>query len=621
MKNLHRLVFVLTATLMAGAALAQGNERQISGIDISGSWYNAGGNGGDGMPILAEYGGMPLNESARLYALAWSPARMTVRQQQCAAYDPSRQLHGGGNYRFWDERDPVTQRLIAIRIYGQITEAQRTIWMDGRPHPPAYAKHTWLGFSTGRYEGNVLTVYTTHLKRAWLRSNGVPQSDQTTLVEHFVRHGDRITYMTVLTDPVNLTEPYVRSTNQLRSERQPEAWLYACDDGEQDVGRRDDEIPSYLFGQNPYLREYADKNRIPLAASLGGAETMYPEYITKVKTVADAEAMARTRPSTDGPPITSRAVDPEPHDGEIHAWAVQGNVHLLIGAGGNIAVQVGENGALVVDTGTGKLADKVVAAIKKLVGDKPIQYIVNTSFRPEHTGGNATVHEAGSDPSLIGSFFSAGAQSFSDAGVGATIIAHNNVLNRMSAPTGQLAPTPSGGWPSDTFLQGRRRKYYNDEAVEVFWAPNAVTDGDSYVHFRRSDVIVTGDLFTTTQYPVIDIKNGGSVQGLIDALNAILDKTVYKHEEEGGTLIIPGHGRICDEYEVGEYRDMIAIIRDRVQAMINQGATVEQVKGARLTADFDSRYGAVTGPWTTDMFVEAVYTSLKQGRPKAGATK
>src|SRR2546422_44661 len=431
MKNLHQFVFVLTATLMAGAALAQGNERQISGIDISGSWYNAGGNGGDGMPILAEYGGMPLNESARLYALAWSPARMTVRQQQCAAYDPSRQLHGGGNYPFWEERDPV-----------------------------------------------------------------------------------------------NLTEPYVRSTNQLRSERQPEAWLYACDDGEQDLGRRDDEIPSYLFGQNPYLREYADKNRIPLAASLGGAETMYPEYITKVKTVADAEAMARTRPSTDGSPITSRAVDPEPHDGEIHAWAVQGNVHLLMGAGGNIAVQVGENGALVVDTGTGKLADKVVAAIKKLVGDKPIQYIVNTSFRPEHSGGNATVHEAGSDPSLIGSFFSAGAQSFSDAGVGATIIAHNNVLNRMSAPTGQVAPTPSAGWPSDTFLQGRRRKYYNDEAVEIFWAPNAVTDGDTFVHFRKSDVIVTGDLFTTTQYPVFDIKNGGSVQGLIDALNAILDKTV-----------------------------------------------------------------------------------------------
>jgi glyoxylase-like metal-dependent hydrolase (beta-lactamase superfamily II) len=348
---------------------------------------------------------------------------------------------------------------------------------------------------------------------------------------------------------------------------------------------------------------------------------MYPEYRAKLTTATDAEALARTRPAPTGPPTGSRAVDPDPRDGEIHVWPVQGNVYLLIGDGGNIAVQMGENGALVVDTGTGKLANKVVAAIKKLIGDKPIQYVVNTSFRPEHTGGNVTVHEAGSDPSLVGSFFSAGAQSFGDAGVGATIIAHNNVLSRMSAPTGQVAPTPSAGWPSDTFLQGRRRKHYNDEAVEIFWAPNAVSDGDSFVHFRRSDVIVTGDLFTTTQYPFIDIKNGGSVQGLIDALNAILDRTVYKHQEEGGTLIIPGHGRICDEYEVGEYRDMLAILRDRVQAMINQGATSEQVKAARVTADFDARYGAITGPWTTDMFVETVYASLKQGPPRTGASR
>ena len=616
MKYAQRSAVVLTVTLMGAAISGQDAERQNSGIDISGSWYNAGGNGGDGMPILAEYGGLPLNDSGRLYALAWSPARMTVRQQQCAAYDPSRQLHGGGNYRYWEERDPVTQRLIAIHVYGQITEAHRTIWMDGRPHPPAYAKHSWLGFSTGRYEGTALTVHTTHLKRAWLRSNGVPQSDQATLVEHFMRHGDRITYMSVLTDPVFLTEPYVRSTNQFRTVRQPEGWLYACDDGEQVVGRPDDQIPHYPFGQNPYLREYADQHRIPLLASLGGSETMYPGYGTKVAAATDADAMARTRPNPAGKPVVSRAVDPDPRDGEIHVWPVQGNVHLLIGDGGNIAVQVGENGALVVDTGTGKLAGKVVAAIKALAGDRPIQYVVSTSFLPEHTGGNVAVHGAGSDPSLVGSFFSAGAQSFGDAGVGATVIAHNNVLNRMSAPTGQVAPTPSDGWPSDTFLQGRRRKHYNDEAVEIFWAPHAVTDGDSFVHFRRSDVIVTGDLFTTTRYPVIDVKNGGSVHGLIDALNAILDRTVYKHQEEGGTLIVPGHGRICDEYEVGEYRDMIAIVRDRVQAMINQGASVEQVRNARVTADFDSRYGAVTGPWTTDMFVEAVYTSLKQGRPQ-----
>src|SRR5947199_5171737 len=223
--------------------------------------------------------------------------------------------------------------------------------------------------------------------------------------------------MTGLSEGVDMAEGQVRSTKQFRRVRAPEAWLYVCDDGEQDVGRRDDEIPNYLFGQNPYLREYADKNRIPLVASLGGAETMYPEYITKVKTATDAEAMARTRPSSDSPRITSRAVDPEPHDGEIHVAPVQGDIYLLIGAGGNIAMQAGTNGAQAVDTGTGKLASKVVAAIKKLVGDKPIQYIVNTSFRPEHTGGNATIHEAGSDPSLIGSFFSAGAPSFSDSGV------------------------------------------------------------------------------------------------------------------------------------------------------------------------------------------------------------
>ena len=146
--------------------------------------------------------------------------------------------------------------------------------------------------------------------------------------------------------------------------------------------------------------------------------------------------------------------------------------------------------------------------------------------------------------------------------------------------------------------------------MEIFPLPNAVTDGDSIVHFRHSDVIVTGDIFTTTQYPFIDIKNGGSLQGEIKALNFILDKTVYVHDEDGGTMIIPGHGRVTDEWEVTEYRDMLVIIRDRVQALIKQGAGLEQVKAARPTADYDVRFGANTGPWTTDMFVEAVYQSL-----------
>ena len=151
--------------------------------------------------------------------------------------------------------------------------------------------------------------------------------------------------------------------------------------------------------------------------------------------------------------------------------------------------------------------------------------------------------------------------------------------------------------------------------------PNAITDGDSIVHFRRSDVIVTGDILTTTQYPFIDLNNGGSLQGEIAALDNILDRTVYKHLGDDGTLVIPGHGRVCDEYEVAEYRDMLAIIRDRVQALIKQGATVEQVKAARITADYDPRYGANSGPWTTNMFVEAVYNSLKQGPVKTAGQR
>jgi glyoxylase-like metal-dependent hydrolase (beta-lactamase superfamily II) len=194
-------------------------------------------------------------------------------------------------------------------------------------------------------------------------------------------------------------------------------------------------------------------------------------------------------------------------------------------------------------------------------------------------------------------------------------MSHQNVETRMVA-----AKSPSEGWPSDTYLEERRRTFHNGDAIELFFEPNAVTDGDSIVQFRRADVIVVGDIFSTTQYPFIDIKTGGSVQGEIKALNDILNRTVYQHESEGGTMIIPGHGYLCDEHEVVEYRDMVAIVRDRVQAMIKNGATLEQVKAARVTADYDTRYGATSGPWTTDMFVEAVYASLKQP-PKTSAQK
>ena len=253
-----------------------------------------------------------------------------------------------------------------------------------------------------------------------------------------------------------------------------------------------------------------------------------------------------------------------------------------------------------VDPGAGQLSDKVIEAIGK-ISKKPTQFIVNTNYRPEHTAGNEKVSAAGADPSLVGSFFSNG---FPDAGRTATIIAHQNVENH-------LLDRPAAGRPSDTFFVERRRKYHNEEAVEIFPMPSAVTDSDSIVHFRRSDVIVTGDIFDMTRYPMIDLKNGGSLQGEIKALNFILDRTVYIHDEDGGTMIIPGHGRVTDEWEVAEYRDMLVIIRDRVNDMIKKGATLEQVKAAKLTVDYDDRFGATTGPWTNEMFVEAVYSSLK----------
>jgi cyclase len=605
--NPFKCSFLLLGALAWGQGLDfSGHTNQPAGIDISGSWYPQPGQDSGLITAsgsLVEYGGIPMNEAGRLYALAWSAARIQGRQHQCMGYTVPYTYNQPGNLRFWEERDPYTQRLVAIKHYWQISEGTRTIWMDDRPHPPAYAQHTWSGFSTGKYEGNTLTVYTTQLKRGWIRANGIPQSDEATVTEHFIRHGDRITYLAVVNDPVYLSEPFSRTYTLGRNVKEPDAWLYACDDGEQILGRREDQVESYLWGQHPFLREFADQKKIPLLATLGGPETMYPELLAKFK---DSQAMelavkAELTPSG-GPPHTSRALDPNPHDGEVHVLPVQGNLYMLVGDGANIAVQIGDEAPLVVNSGAGQLTDKVIAAIRKL-SEKPIQFIVNTNFAVDFTGGNVKLRAAGHDPSVEGSFFSG---QFTDAGRGATILGHQNVQNHMLA-----LKAPAEGIPSDTFFQGRRRKFHNGEAVEILYEPNATTDSDTIVHFRHSDVIATGDIFSTTSYPSIDVKDGGSIQGEIEALNLILDRTVYQHDEEGGTLIIPGHGRLCDEWEVAEYRDMLVIIRDRVQNLIKKGASLEEVKAARVTADYDDRFGATSGMWTTDVFVEAVYTSLK----------
>ena len=293
----------------------------------------------------------------------------------------------------------------------------------------------------------------------------------------------------------------------------------------------------------------------------------------------------------------------------IHVLPLRKNVYMLVGDGGNIVLQTGEQGAFLVNSGAGKLTDKVVAAINRL-STNPIQFIENTGYQADYTGGNAKLYVAGRDPSLVGSFFS---NQNPTAGSTATVISHQNTQNYMLD-----LKAPINAVPSDTFLEDRRRKFHNGDAIEMFWEPASVTDGEAIVHFREADVIVTGDIFNTTNYPVIDLKRGGSIEGEIKALNDVLNRTVYEHEEDGGTMVVPGHGYLCNEHEVLEYRDMAVIVRDRVRDMIKKGATLDQVKAARVTADYDTRYGANSGPWTTDMFVEAVYTSLKTPASKAG---
>jgi cyclase len=289
---------------------------------------------------------------------------------------------------------------------------------------------------------------------------------------------------------------------------------------------------------------------------------------------------------------------------EIRTLKVQGNVYLLSGAGGNVVVQVGDEGVVVVDTGTAGRTDALIAAIRKL-SDKPLQWIINTNMHPDFIGGNDAMRKAG--VTITGANV---AGNLTDAGEGAQIIAHENLLNRVSAPTGKQAAYPFGYWPTATYVTGQKELFFNDEPIEAKWMKNASTDGDSIVFFRRSDVVVAGDVMSTTSYPFIDVANGGTVDGLIEALNVIIDLAIPKHQEEGGTYVVPGHGRICDEFDVVEYRDMATIVRDRVKAGMKKSMTLAQIQRAGYTKDYDLRYNVAGTKVTADAFIESIYKSL-----------
>ena len=275
---------------------------------------------------------------------------------------------------------------------------------------------------------------------------------------------------------------------------------------------------------------------------------------------------------------------------------------MIVGPGGNTAVQIGHEAVVVVDTQTAAASDELLGAIASL-SSKPIRHVINTSADPEHTGGNEAVSRAGTYVRLIDTFDPRGSRS--DAG----IVAHVNVLGRMSSPTGTEAPAPAGAWPSDTYFTEEWALFVNGEAIQLIHVPAAHTDGDTIVFFRRSDVIATGDIYSTSRYPRFDTARGGSVAGIIEGLNRILDIAIPGENQEGGTVVIPGHGRLSDETEVANYRDMVTIVRDRVAALIDASMTLEQVQAAKPTSDYDGIYDEPSG-WTAAMFVAAVYRDL-----------
>lgn len=300
-------------------------------------------------------------------------------------------------------------------------------------------------------------------------------------------------------------------------------------------------------------------------------------------------------------------------DAGLALLPVQGNVSMIVGAGANLAVSIGPDGVLLVDTGSVENADKVVEFIRRVAPGKRLRYIINTNSGLDHIGGNAKL---GAIAQTVGG---------GNAGAGRpAIIGHENTLDRIANPgVGRESPLPATAWPSDTYFGKNTKKelFFNGESIVIENAASAHTDGDSMVYFRKSDVLVVGDAFATETFPVFDTSRGGSINGYVNALNRIIDITIPKDKQEGGTYVVPGHGRVCDEADVVFYRDMATILRDRVANWLKQGWTLQQVKAASPVLDYEGRWGAKTGPWTTDQFVEAVYADLsKTVKPAAPAT-
>jgi cyclase len=295
--------------------------------------------------------------------------------------------------------------------------------------------------------------------------------------------------------------------------------------------------------------------------------------------------------------------------GGLEVLEVRPDFFMIAGAGSNIGVQVGEDGVVVVDAGSAASAPAVVAAIKRITL-KPIRYVIDTGPDADHVGGNDLLSKAG-DQFFPGTTPAGPRQDALRSA--AAILAAEGVVRHMTASSESTPARPLVGLPSESFHYARKYLYLNNEAIEVLHQPAAHTDSDVFAFFRRSDVVVAGDVIDTRRFPVIDIERGGSIEGEIAALNRLSELAVASVpivSREAGTIVIPGHGRLYDQFDVIEYRDMITIITERIRGLVNAGRSLEQVKAAGPAKGYAGRYGNDGGDWTTDKFVEAVYRSL-----------
>lgn len=590
-------------------------------------------------PDPGEYWGIPLNDADRMRADTYDALWVnTSLQLQCRPHPTGYQQLGPDSMRIEKNINPLTRELIAYRILFQRTPGVRMIWLDGRPHPSKYAAHTWEGFSTGEWEGDTLTISSTHLKESFIRRNGVEGSFRRTVTEHVSLDGKYLTWILIVNDPDYLTEPLLRSVTFEKVET-AQVPVYPCTPELEDYrpDQPKDFVPHYLVGTNPYLTEVAFKYKVPLEPTRGGAETMYPEFQKKIKPLSPLPEQFVLKPEyNDASTRIAELADaqpPRPPDWDAaqpELLHVRGNVYLLAGAGGDIALSAGGDGIVMVDTGVKEMTDKVLAKVEELgqrpvippsttdtssyyastwqqthtVGPTTIRMIINTSIARDHTGGNV-------DVAYSKYFHPIGVEGGNQTG-SEVIVGHENMLQRMIAANGTPDEFDARAMPTTTYFTDRYRvhRFVNGEGIEVYHLPNATTDGDSFVWFRTSDVIVTGDIFNSETYPPIDVDKGGSIQGVIDGLIRIAAMMYPEYMSQGGTMVIPGHGHISDVADVGYYRDMMIIIRDRIRDMIKKGMTLEQVQTAKPTMDYDPLFGRQRG--ATANFVEAVYRSLTE---------